>query len=105
MIMLMKACDISNPAKPYDLSRKWGINVMEEFYRQGDEERAQGLDVTPMFDRDKKVQLAKSQIGFIQFVAGPFFNRVATCFPQLVFLNENVKSNVSRWNDVLEQTK
>ena len=105
MIMLMKACDISNPAKPFDLSRKWGINVMEEFYRQGDEERAQGLDVTPMFDRDKKVQLAKSQIGFIQFVAGPFFNRVATCFPQLVFLNENVKSNVSRWNDVLEQTK
>jgi cAMP-specific phosphodiesterase len=103
MIMLMKACDISNPVKPFELCRKWGISVMEEFYRQGDVERQIGLDVTPMFDREKKVQLAKSQLGFMQFVAGPFFACVVQCFPQLSVLGENIKANEGRWRAILEQ--
>jgi hypothetical protein len=48
MQMLMKAADISNVTKPFQISRQWSVAVTEEFYQQGDKERARGLAVLPM---------------------------------------------------------
>ncbi len=35
----LKCADISNPARPWEVSRKWSMKVCEEFFRQGDYER------------------------------------------------------------------
>ena len=35
---------------------------MEEFYRQGDREKTEGLEVSAFFDRDKPEQLDKAQV-------------------------------------------
>ena len=103
MLMLLKAADISNITKDFDISRKWGICVMEEFYRQGDVERKVGVDVTPMFDREKKVELAKGQIDFINFVGKPYFDVVRKCFPQLSYMREGLDANLVEWQRHLER--
>lgn len=47
----LKCADISNPCRPWDVSRKWSQKVCEEFYRQGDYERKLNLPVTSLCDR------------------------------------------------------
>jgi hypothetical protein len=41
----------------------------EEFFNQGDREKAAGIPVSPLFDRDKP-GVSKSQPGFYTFVSG-----------------------------------
>lgn len=68
----LKCADISNPCRPWEISRAWSVQVTEEFYRQGDLERELGLSVTPLCDRFKS-SMSKIQIGFFQFIAAPLF--------------------------------
>ena len=104
-MLLLKMADISNVVKSFDISRQWGIAVTEEFYQQGDRERRAGLEVTPMFDRERKVELAKGQIGFIKMLAVPFFTVAADAFPAFKPLVESAEANIGHWEKVLESTR
>ena len=52
--------------------RRWSKRVLEEFFQQGDMEKAQGLPLSPLMDR-ANTALAPSQINFIEFVVAPLF--------------------------------
>ncbi|CAH8493324.1 unnamed protein product [Dicrocoelium dendriticum] len=67
---MIHCADLSNPAKPLRLNRKWTGRLMEEFFRQGDTERKMKLEISPMCDRES-VAIEKSQVSFIDFVAHP----------------------------------
>ena len=43
---------------------------MEEFFKQGDEERVRGMKVSPMFDRSDTC-VPQMQANFIEFIVGP----------------------------------
>lgn len=102
MDVLLKAGDISNVTKPFDISRLWAMAVTEEFYRQGDMEKEKGVEVLPQFDRSKNTELARGQIGFIDFVCGPFFKKIVnTCLSGMQWTVDNVNSNRAQWDRVL----
>ena len=44
--MLIKTADLSNTVKPFDISRQWAICVTEEFFEQGDLEKASARPVS-----------------------------------------------------------
>ncbi|KXJ18091.1 cAMP-specific 3',5'-cyclic phosphodiesterase 4D [Exaiptasia diaphana] len=70
---LVHCADLSNPTKPLFIYRKWVDRLMEEFFRQGDKERAiDGMDISPMMDRHN-ASIEKSQVVFIDFVAQPLW--------------------------------
>ena len=48
---LVHLCDISNVTKSIKSGKRWGVAIMTEFFKQGDRERALGLDVSAMMDR------------------------------------------------------
>jgi len=62
MCLIVHACDISHPAKPFHLHERWTKQVIEEFFRQGDQEMALGLPYSPLCDRNS-THVAESQIG------------------------------------------
>nr|CAD7573159.1 unnamed protein product [Timema californicum] len=66
----LKCADISNPCRPWDVSRKWSQKVCEEFFRQGDYERQLNLPVTSLCDRHS-TSIPKIQAGFLRFVVTP----------------------------------
>ena len=70
-VNLVHAADISNPARPFGIARAWAERVMEEFYVQGDRERAEGLPVSPMCARGA-TPTSTSQIGFIRVIVLPY---------------------------------
>ncbi|CAH8649487.1 unnamed protein product [Schistosoma haematobium] len=59
---MIHCADLSNPAKPLRLYRKWTGRLIEEFFRQGDKERKLSLEISPMCDRES-VEVEKSQVG------------------------------------------
>ena len=76
----MKMADVSNPAKPVDIAVKWTERVIEEFFSQGDQERAAGLDISPFMDR-RDTDIPKTQVGFISFMITPLFAAFHDVFP------------------------
>ncbi|XP_012271293.1 calcium/calmodulin-dependent 3',5'-cyclic nucleotide phosphodiesterase 1 isoform X1 [Orussus abietinus] len=68
--LVLHCCDISHPAKRWDLHHRWTMQLLEEFFRQGDKERALGLPFSPLCDRNNTL-VAESQIGFIEFIVEP----------------------------------
>jgi hypothetical protein len=73
MELFLHCADISNPYKPHDICARWADLVSQEFFSQGDKERAAGIDVSPMMDRDSS-NLFNMQMGFIEFVVSPLIN-------------------------------
>lgn len=69
---MVHCADLSNPTKPLDTYRRWVSLIMEEFFQQGDREREQGLDVSPMCDR-QNATIEKSQVGFIDYIVHPLW--------------------------------
>jgi len=41
--------------KPFPIAKKWAMRVTDEFFLQGDKERAQKMPTTPMCDRNTQV--------------------------------------------------
>jgi 3'5'-cyclic nucleotide phosphodiesterase len=69
----LKCADISNPCRPWDISKKWSQKICEEFFRQGDYERQLNLPVTSLCDRHTN-SVPKIQAGFFQFVVAPLMD-------------------------------
>eukprot|EP01004_Peranema_trichophorum_P003208 NODE_220_length_3207_cov_54.419909_g191_i0.p1 GENE.NODE_220_length_3207_cov_54.419909_g191_i0~~NODE_220_length_3207_cov_54.419909_g191_i0.p1 ORF type:complete len:1025 (-),score=180.24 NODE_220_length_3207_cov_54.419909_g191_i0:133-3090(-) len=98
--MLLKSADISNVLKPFEVARLWALAVTEEFYTQGDLEKRRGLEVLPMYDREK-ANLAQGQVGFIDFLAMKQFQTMANWSPYLQWTIDACMSNRQRWKDLV----
>lgn len=92
MEICLHCADISNPYKPFKLCEKWALLIVEEFALQGDREKREGLEVSPMMDRSS-IQLCNMQMGFIEFVVAPliiaFINIFPPCYEMGVFMADN----------------
>ncbi|PSN28964.1 putative 3' [Blattella germanica] len=91
----MTACDLSASAKPWEVQVKTVKVIFEEFYEQGDAERAAGRTPIPMMDRRQPDQQAASQ-GDAEKLAGhvpsPLMDRDRKCeLGAIQVINEHPK--------------
>ncbi|KAK9829381.1 hypothetical protein WJX72_005491 [[Myrmecia] bisecta] len=98
LAVLLHCADISNAVKPISISEKWADRVLEEFFAQGDREKAAGLPVSPMMDR-KTTSRSMSQINFIEFIVAPLFAQVVKIFPELKVTVHTLWDNRRTWNE------
>lgn len=90
---MVHCSDLSNPTKPLDIYRQWVDRIMEEFFRQGDQERAAGMEISPMCDRFNAT-IEKSQVGFIDFIVHPLWETWADLvFPDSQPILETLEAN------------
>ncbi|XP_050684161.1 uncharacterized protein LOC126979034 isoform X3 [Leptidea sinapis] len=100
----LKCADISNPCRPWEISRKWSLKVCEEFFRQGDYERKLNLPVTALCDR-QNTTVPKIQIGFFKFVATPLiaeWHKFLQNDLSSQMIN-NLKYNQKKWETLVAQ--
>ena len=116
--IVIKAADVSNPAKPLPQYLFWTNRIMEEFYSQGDEEQHLGLPITSMPQCNRsKPSVAGGQKGFMMFVVKPVFEvlcdfaaSVQSALPEgsshtrgLESCMKNLMSNLDFWKRVEEE--
>ncbi|KAG0223151.1 hypothetical protein BGW42_006084 [Actinomortierella wolfii] len=93
---LLHAADISNAVKPWELCKRWSDLVVQEFFRQGDIEKAQNLPVSPNMDRDMHNQ-PQISLGFGDFVVQPYFESLAELLPAASELLDTLTANRAQW--------
>ncbi|XP_043249700.1 cAMP-specific 3',5'-cyclic phosphodiesterase 4D [Colletes gigas] len=81
-MILIKVADISNEARPMEVAEPWLDRLLQEFFKQSDMEKLEGLPVTPFMDRDK-VTKPSSQVSFIGLVLIPLFEALGELLPEL----------------------
>lgn len=81
-MVLIKVSDISNEARPMDIAEPWLDRLLQEFFKQSDAEKLEGLPVTPFMDREK-ITKPSSQCSFIGFVLLPLFEALGELFVEL----------------------
>ena len=73
--LLIKGADISNPSRPAAVAERWNERCYEEFYAEGDADRAKQRKLNPLHDRESNV-IPRSSVGFIGFVVTPLFKEL-----------------------------
>eukprot|EP00756_Hemistasia_phaeocysticola_P002491 Hpha_TRINITY_DN11701_c0_g1::TRINITY_DN11701_c0_g1_i1::g.31677::m.31677/K13298/PDE11; dual 3',5'-cyclic-AMP and -GMP phosphodiesterase 11 len=95
---LMKCADISNPCKPFEIGKKWGIKVTEEFHSQGEQEKKSGVSTLPaVMLAGGHREFAKGQDGFSSFVVLPMYELGAQAMPKLAKVRDQCRENRDRW--------
>ena len=99
---LLHAADISTSVRKFDTSKTWADNLFDEFFTQGDAEKAQNISVSFLCDRTT-TNIASSQSGFISFVVMPVFKQLSHLAPQM----EQVQiaygeRNIQKWKAIKE---
>ena len=99
---IIHAADISNPTKPLIIYKEWAKRCVDEFFNQGDLEKKMGLPISFNCDRNT-VNLAQSQLGFMDAIVSPLFNVLNEYFPQLSFTLDNLKKNHDYYKNIKEE--
>ncbi|XP_022914098.1 high affinity cGMP-specific 3',5'-cyclic phosphodiesterase 9A isoform X2 [Onthophagus taurus] len=81
-MVLIKVSDISNEARPMEVAEPWLDRLLQEFFKQSDAEKLEGLPVTPFMDREK-ITKPSSQCSFIGFVLLPLFEALGELLTEL----------------------
>ncbi|XP_052746544.1 uncharacterized protein LOC112042884 isoform X2 [Bicyclus anynana] len=98
----LKCADISNPCRPWDISKMWSLRVCEEFFRQGDCERRMKIPITSLCDRFI-VTIPAIQAGFFKFVAKPLMREWHRYLQNdlSTLMIKNLTYNQKQWENML----
>ena len=97
METMLKGADFGDVLKPFAVHKKWVVRMTDEFFLQGDMERASGIRVSPMCDRTSQCRVAVIK-GLIDYLILPFCSHLARVLPHLCEVAEQVASNRSAWD-------
>ena len=99
--VLLHSADISHAVKPFPTYKTWATRVLEEFFKQGDREKALGLPVSPMMDRETTI-VSISQINFVEFVVAPLYSAFSKVFPETQSMCVELIENRRIWQEHFE---
>jgi cGMP-specific 3',5'-cyclic phosphodiesterase, invertebrate len=97
---------VSAIAKPWEVQHSIAKLVADEFFDQGDLEKLQ-LNTQPiaMMDRERKDELPKMQVGFIDVICCPLYKVLSETFPWISPLYEGTMENRRHWQDLAEKVE
>ncbi|XP_076317316.1 uncharacterized protein LOC143229207 isoform X2 [Tachypleus tridentatus] len=100
----LKCADLSNPCRPWPISKQWSYQVCEELYRQGEVEIELRLPITRVCDRTK-TSVARIQSDFLRFVVSPLFEMWHLYLKSYLShdLMCHLHHNQAHWDELLQQ--
>lgn len=108
MALLMKAADISNVARPFDVSAAWAKILMNEFARQGELESELSIP-TCLFggppNKEDLLAAAQSQKGFMSLFGFPLFSGMAELMPSVTCAIKELEQNQATWEQKIQSEK
>ncbi|XP_021361131.1 cGMP-specific 3',5'-cyclic phosphodiesterase-like isoform X2 [Mizuhopecten yessoensis] len=102
--MMMTACDVAAITKPWEIQKEVAQLVANEFFEQGDIEKDRlGEKPIAMMDREKKDELPKMQVGFIDAICIPVYKMFAEMNGKLDPLYKGVMNNRDKWQKMADE--
>eukprot|EP01080_Neovahlkampfia_damariscottae_P012744 gene12744-6936_t len=104
MKLILKASDVGNVTRPFLVARKWAKLCIREFISQGDLEKKYNLPLGVLNDRNN-LNFPKSQLGFVEYIAGSLFIELVQLFPTLKNIAKEIEINKKIWQKLLQSNK
>jgi GAF domain-containing protein len=101
--ILLHAADLSNPVRPFHMTREWARRISLEFNDQVTREEALGMPVLSFMMTPNEKAFCKNEMGFASFVVAPMWRAMSMLYPQLNFLVEQIESNVVTWKESMDR--
>jgi GAF domain-containing protein len=101
--LLVHAADLSNPVRPFHITKMWAKKISEEFNVQVAREQELGMPVLGFMMTPDDKALCKNETGFASFVVAPMWRSLAVLFPGLQPLIQQLDANLQTWKSLLEQ--
>nr|BAA34307.1 EFPDE1 [Ephydatia fluviatilis] len=73
LCLLLHMADISHPGKEWETHQEFSSRLVEEFFRQGDQEMQLGRTCSPLCNRNT-TSVPECQLGFIDYIVSPSFD-------------------------------
>ncbi|BFZ15143.1 hypothetical protein BsWGS_18182 [Bradybaena similaris] len=96
LCLLMTACDLSDQTKCWHNTKHIAALVYQEFFSQGDLEKALGKNPLEMMDRERAC-IPELQISFLDNIATPVYKILANMFAEADIPLNNVLENRKHW--------
>ncbi|XP_059178627.1 cGMP-dependent 3',5'-cyclic phosphodiesterase-like isoform X2 [Physella acuta] len=96
LCLLMTACDLSDQTKNWNNTKHIAALVYQEFFSQGDLEKALGKNPLEMMDRERAC-VPELQISFLDNIAAPVYKILARMFAEAQTPMRNVEENRKHW--------
>merc|ERR1719217_911952 len=97
--MAMKCADLGHLTLDWGVHRKWVSRVEAEFFAQGDKEKAAGIPVSFLTDRNQP-GCSETQTGFFEFVALPILQLLVDVVPATKPMLHGAIANQQRWQEL-----
>ncbi|XP_020914824.1 probable 3',5'-cyclic phosphodiesterase pde-5 isoform X2 [Exaiptasia diaphana] len=101
----MTGCDLSACTKPWNIQYEIVKVIYQEFYAEGDLEKAQGKQPIPMKDRSTALEVPAHQVGFLVGICLPCYELLAKIIPGTKCLVEGGKKNLRLWSERVSKQK
>mmetsp|Transcript_38055 Transcript_38055/g.96311 ORF Transcript_38055/g.96311 Transcript_38055/m.96311 type:complete len:570 (+) Transcript_38055:704-2413(+) len=105
--MVIKCADLGHCTMMRKTHLFWSKCLEEEFFLQGDQEKATGTkpsELSPLTDRDQLGAMSPgNQIGFFNYIILPMYNALAATFPGTAPLSRQAEENWMFWKAELEK--
>ncbi|KAF5843139.1 hypothetical protein DUNSADRAFT_2175 [Dunaliella salina] len=102
LAVALKCADLGNLAAPKEVHKRWVAHLEEEYFQQGDREKVNGMQVSPLMDRNR-AGVSKSQPGFFSIVGRPLFKTFTQAFPGARPILDGANANFAYWKKVEEE--
>ncbi|OHT09398.1 3'5'-cyclic nucleotide phosphodiesterase family protein [Tritrichomonas foetus] len=103
MKLLIKACDISALARPFEYADKVKDCISDEFYKCGDMSRIAGVRIGNSKTKDNEEREKEANFfNFVIHVCIPIFKEIISIFPSLKYLIDQIHSNMDKWKLSIE---
>jgi hypothetical protein len=101
--LIAKSSDICHLVRPWAVAKAWEDLVQEEFFEQGDQEKALGMEPMGMLDREK-CKVPNSQCWFYENMGKPLYETLACHFPSTQCLVHTLmEQNLPEWKALIEE--
>lgn len=95
--ILLLSANISNVARPFETAIRWCDSLTDEYFKQGDTEKAIGLDFTSPYNDRTQPNKPGLEATFIEMQCMPILKLLTTLFPKLSPVYEAVCENLNQW--------
>jgi cAMP-specific phosphodiesterase 4 len=98
---VIHAGDMSVALRPFETVQMWTYLLFDEFFTQGDLEKAQNLTVSFLCDREA-TNVRNMQPFFVTNIVMPLFSTIAGIFPSMESTTKLCQETVEKWQAHVE---
>eukprot|EP00731_Ephydatia_muelleri_P031043 Em0022g557a len=102
--LIMTSCDLSASCKTWESNKVISDLIYQEFFCQGDLEKALGVTPSEMMDRDRAF-IPEQQLQFLDNIAGPVYQLLSRLLPESAEAYHTLLENREKWDQLKKAGK